>query len=381
MRGLSVSTRISANAHVLEHLGPEPELAEPGLARTQPGAHVGGVACAVEQQLVANLVRLAGEDVQEHAAADLVDPGERRSQARSGVVAEPEHVADGLRALGPEHDRRLAVEGPLAQGHELRDRSDQRAEAADRPPVGLANAEHRRHERSRGDLLDQRLALESVLDQIGDRDDRQAVLASEQLEVVHPRHLTVVAHDLADDPGRGAPSQAGEIDGALGVTRADQDAAGLGPEREDVAGADDVVGAKLGIGGDPDGLGPIGGGDARGHPRPGLDRDRERGAHAPGIGRDHHPQAELSDPRGGQRQTDQPAAMLGHEVDRVGVAVLGRDHEVTLVLTILIVDHDHHATATSHLDRTLDSLEWIVHVGSFTWGETCWEGACNSRST
>ena len=48
-------------------------------------------------------------------------------------------------------------------------------------------------------------------------------------------HRAVVVGDLADDPGRDQAREAGEVDRRLGVAGALQHAAGLGPQREDVA--------------------------------------------------------------------------------------------------------------------------------------------------
>ena len=46
----------------------------------------------------------------------------------------------------------------------------------------------------------------------------------------------------------------------------------------------------------------------------------------------------------GQRQADEAAAVAGHEVDGLGSDVLGGQGQIALVLTVLIVDHNDHAT-------------------------------------
>ena len=53
----------------------------------------------------------------------------------------------------------------------------------------------------------------------------------------------------------------------------------------------------------------------------------------------------------GQGQADQAAAVLGHEVDGSGVAELGRDDEVALVLAVLVVDQHEHAAGAGVLDQ------------------------------
>ncbi len=67
----------------------------------------------------------------------------------------------------------------------------------------------------------------------------------------------------------------------------------------------------------------------------------------------HQRQAELLDPLARQRQADQAARMLGHEVDRFGRRPLRRDHEVALVLAVLVVDEDEHPTLAGFLDDVL----------------------------
>ena len=58
---------------------------------------------------------------------------------------------------------------------------------------------------------------------------------------------------------------------------------------------------------------------------------------------------------GGQRQADQPAAVGGHEVDRLGGRELRGHHQVALVLAILAVADDDHAATADLLDRLLDA--------------------------
>src|SRR5205814_1819872 len=74
------------------------------------------------------------------------------------------------------------------------------------------------------------------------------------------------------------------------------------------------------------------------------------------LGR-HQVQAELVTALGSQRQADQAASLLGHEVDRLGCGELGREREVALVLAVLVVAHHDHAPAADVLDRLLDGGE------------------------
>ena len=44
-----------------------------------------------------------------------------------------------------------------------------------------------------------------------------------------------------------------------------------------------------------------------------------------------------------ERQADQPAAELRHEVDRLGRDMVGGEHQVAFVLAVFLVDEDDHA--------------------------------------
>jgi hypothetical protein len=77
-----------------------------------------------------------------------------------------------------------------------------------------------------------------------------------------------------------------------------------------------------------------------------LDRHGEGGAVRRLVVAHHQRQVELAAALLGQRQADQSAAPLGHEVDRFGRAVLGGNDEVAFVLAVFLVDQDHHAAGT-----------------------------------
>ena len=69
---------------------------------------------------------------------------------------------------------------------------------------------------------------------------------------------------------------------------------------------------------------------------------------------DHLRQVELVEPLLGHRHADQAAAVLRHEVDRLGRDLLGRDRQVAFVLAILVVDDDDHLAVADRLDGVLD---------------------------
>ena len=66
---------------------------------------------------------------------------------------------------------------------------------------------------------------------------------------------------------------------------------------------------------------------------------------------------------GRQRETDEPPAVLGHEIDGVGGGHLRRDHQVALVLALLGIDQNEHAAVPRVLDHFLDRGERLNVMG------------------
>ncbi|MCY1208902.1 hypothetical protein D9M72_205380 [compost metagenome] len=110
-----------------------------------------------------------------------------------------------------------------------------------------------------------------------------------------------------------------------------------------MAGLDQVGG--LGVAGDGGlhGAGAVGGGNAGGHALGGLDRHGEVGAVLGAVAADHRVQVQLAAALGGQGQADQPAAVLGHEIDRFRCDEIGSQHQVAFILAVFLIDEDDHA--------------------------------------
>jgi hypothetical protein len=96
--------------------------------------------------------------------------------------------------------------------------------------------------------FDEPFAPAPVLDQVGDAAHLDAVLLAEDLEVGHAGHLAVVLDDLADHAGGAQAGQPAQVDDALGLAGAHQHAAFARAQREDVAGAGQILGLGVGIG-------------------------------------------------------------------------------------------------------------------------------------
>ena len=99
----------------------------------------------------------------------------------------------------------------------------------------------------------------------------------------------------------------------------------------------------MGIDGDADGVGAVGGGDAGGDSLAGFDRLGEGGTEAGGVLLRHGRQAQVVGTLLGEGEADEAAAVAGHEVDSLGSDVLGGQGEIAFVLAVLVVDHDDHA--------------------------------------
>ena len=146
-------------------------------------------------------------------------------------------------------------------------------------------------------------------------------------------------------PARRETSTAG-----FGMAGADQHAARLGDQREDMPGRNQRVRPVRRIDRDRDGPRPVGGADPGRNAFLRLDRDGEGGFVAAAVVVGHRLQAERVGPILGQREADQPAPVARHEVDRVGRRHLRRDDEIALILAVVVVDQDEHAAVARLVD-------------------------------
>ena len=105
----------------------------------------------------------------------------------------------------------------------------------------------------------------------------------------------------------------------------------------------------------------VGGGYARGDAVTRLDRDREGGLERGLVLGGHQVEPQLLTALGRERQADQPAALFGHEVDRLRSGELGGKREVALVLAIFVVNDDDHAPLANVFERLLDGRKRGSH--------------------
>ncbi|MCY1279753.1 hypothetical protein D9M69_553830 [compost metagenome] len=136
-----------------------------------------------------------------------------------------------------------------------------------------------------------------------------------------------------------------------------QHTARLGHQREDVAGADDVVGLGTLGGGHLHGACAVGGGDAGGHAFGGFDGHGELGAEAGAVARRHQRQLQQLAALAGHRHADQATGEAGHEVDVLGLHALGGHDQVAFVLAILVIHEDDHLALADVFDQFFDAVE------------------------
>ena len=220
----------------------------------------------------------------------------------------------------------------------------------------------RRREPDRGDALDELLRAPAVLDQILDRHELDPVTLAVRNEVGHAGHRPVLVHDLADDAGRVEAGETGEVDRRLGLPGALEHSSRPRPQREHVAGLDEVVRALGRIDGHLDRARPVGRRDAGGDAFASLDRDRERRLEGRLVVVGHRLQAELGAPLRAEAEADEAPAVRGHEVDRLRRGELRGDGEVALVLPVGRVDDHHELPLADVLDRLLDGGERGLRV-------------------
>jgi hypothetical protein len=210
----------------------------------------------------------------------------------------------------------------------------------------------------------------AIGDQIGNRADFHAVQLGEFHEVGQPRHRAIIVHDLADDAGRIKAGQPRNIDRSFRVTGAHENAALARNQRKHVPGHHDVLWPLGRIDRNRNRTRPVMRRDAGGYTFLRLDRNREGRAMRCAVLRGHHRQVQRLGPVMRQRQANQTARVLGHEVDDFRRRHLRWDNDVAFVLPLFGVDENEHAPVARVLDDLLGRREKVVefalHANSFS---------------
>ena len=117
-----------------------------------------------------------------------------------------------------------------------------------------------------------------------------------------------------------------------------------------MAGLDDIAGLRALGHGHLDGLGAVGGGNARGHAFGRFDRDGEVGAIRGTVARGHHRQVQLVATLFRQGQAHQATRMRDHEIDGFRRDEIGGKHQVAFIFAVFFIDQYHHAAGAQFSD-------------------------------
>jgi len=196
-------------------------------------------------------------------------------------------------------------------------------------------------------------ALKAIFNQGFDRADLQVVPFGEANQIGKPGDLAVFVQDFDDEAGGCKTRHPSQVDAGLGVTGADEDAAGLALERADVAGPMKVGWPGRVVEAMQNRAATIRRADAGRHAEFArrIDRDGERGSMGCGVfvglGIEVEPFADFAV----QRQAELARRLSDHEVDHLGCGAFGGADEITFILTILVVDQDDESPGAHVLDH------------------------------
>ena len=230
--------------------------------------------------------------------------------------------------------------------------------------VGLGGiGEHAEIAEARGegrfrDALHVTLMLHAIADQLGNRQKLQIVAPAKFSELRDAGHRAIVVHDFANHAGGIEARDASEIDGRLGLARADHHAAALRAQGKNVARACEVFRMRVGIDRGENRGGAIGGADASGGAAAGIDGFAEGRAEGRRIALRHRDQIQGIAALFGKRQANQAAAFASHEIHGFRSDFFGGHREVALVFAVFIVHEDNHAALADFVEGFLDRCEW-----------------------
>ena len=185
--------------------------------------------------------------------------------------------------------------------------------------------------------------------------------SAKSLDLRPAHHGAVVVDEFADHADRLEVREAAQIDRGLGMAGAHQHAAVLGDEWKDVAGAREVRGTRIVIGKTAHGRDTILRGNTGGGSMLVVDRYGERGAMRRVVVGDHRREPQPVRGRGGQRRAHDAAGVTDDECHLLRRRMHGGEHQVALVLAIVVVGDDHDLAAAEGFDSLCDALLGVGH--------------------
>ena len=201
--------------------------------------------------------------------------------------------------------------------------------------------------------------VEPVTDQFSDADQLQAPGIGVSPQFRQTGHGAIAVLDLADHAGGCKTRKLSQVNSCFSVSGAFQHAARLGPQRKNVSRSSQLRRSRLGIEGNLNRPGTIlrrdSSADAVLSPR--IDAHREGRFVGIGVAIHHQGEIELVQPLPLHGQTDQPAGLGRHEIDRFRCGELSGADQIAFVFTLLVIDHHHTGTIANGGQRLGDVIE------------------------
>ena len=212
--------------------------------------------------------------------------------------------------------------------------------------------------------LDERLFLESVGYHVLDADHFQVPLSCKVHQFGQSCHRTVLVHDLHQCSGRVEASHVTEVDGSLGMATATQHAIVLRIERTDMSWSSEGLRLRCGVGQRLDRLSTIVGTHTRGTALQLIDGHGERCPQHRRVVLHLMRQIEFFTAIQCDGSAEHTTGVLQHEVHFLCRHHLSGDNQVALVLTVLVVDHNHEFAFTEVLDGLLYRVQFhcLCHI-------------------
>ncbi len=208
--------------------------------------------------------------------------------------------------------------------------------------------------RELADPFDQLFPHLPVGDEIRDGDAFEAVRRGEPLHLGAAHHGAVVVHELRQYADRRQAGEPAQIDARLGMAGAHQHPALARHQRKDMAGADEVGGATVGIGERPHRVGALLSRNAGGQSVADIDRDREGGAEGRIVQGHHGIKMQALRFLRRQRHAHDARGVADDEGHLLGRAPGSGDEQVAFVLAIIVVGHHDDLAAPEGSGDLLD---------------------------
>ena len=198
------------------------------------------------------------------------------------------------------------------------------------------------------------LMLHAIANQIRDGRKFQIVRAAEFDQLRHARHRAVFVHDFANHARMIAPGKPRQIHASFRLPSAHQHAAIPRPQSVNVPRPRQILRPRIRIRSRQNSGRPIRRANPRRRPALGVDGLAEWGAEGGRVAGRNLPQVEGVAALLGEREADEAAAVLGHEVDGFGSDAVGGHRQVAFVFAVFVVDEDDHASLAHFFDGFFD---------------------------